>query len=769
MSLSFNVKNAGPLSQVGFEIISLNTAVQLATGAYGWWKAIERSKSLRQLLSVSGGELVGTSSFNYSAYRDLRTQYGIMQGVVVQDREVRTTALPKASTAVPDHAGTACLRALIAGILCLYEPDATVGILQDLIPYALVQLDQEDAVLKIEGPLLTSLKQWVSAVATEEDCNNFRDHLIRETAKKEAGLTGAPLDEIANLDRTTTVEVTHVIGVLRWMLTPLHRREFKQYPTRSLRVWTTAAIMGQLGFDIYAAPAVVRNLASYKSATHQSYRFGEPPDVFLVVTTGGETDPMMLNEVPVLGDTALRPQVTMMRGIPWLAFRHLRGTSSKINIQYLVDVWTISFQKARARFKTLSVQNSNINIEVAGLESDEIFEHHKSIISEFSPHIYRICGPAMRHFVPLSSRTPGWDPKELMERLRNLRTQDELFEANDSTRDNCYVLVAILLGTIYGFCSKVCFEDGRTFDENSEIAFRPDIIYSGGAERLKRWALYIGHTLDPLGFFSDTWTELILELFLAHPKVGHRPSNYVNRQNPYPQRLLLGAQANGMTAVSEMVVTLTSRPEALGYFHIKKGQILNLPIDEDGYILASPHLETPLDLTLNPEPENNSLYRFDSQSSGEEMRVDIEPCWEADPRTVIFRVREMGNIVAPINIFSVVEKLAYDTLPCSCPKPVDVVTVPLSERWQLVNLYQLKRQTFKGMSTKRVDLNNANSKVLVDASHSETATIYALGIIHTRQLIVARDCLSCAYKAAIKNAPLFDQGVVILIPWKENP
>jgi hypothetical protein len=768
MSLSFNVKNAGPLSQVGFVIVSLGTAVQLATGAYGWWKAIERSKSLTQLLSVSGGELVGTSSFNYNAYRDLRTQYGVMQGVVVQDRAVRPTPLPKASTAIPDHAGTACLRALTAGLLCLYEPDATVGILQDLIPYSLVQLHQEDAVLKIEGPLLTNLKQWVSAVATKEDCNNFRDHIIREAAAKESRLTGVPLDEIMNLDRTTTAEITYVIGVLRWMLTPWHRREIKQYPTRSLRVWTAAAIMGQLGFNIYAAPAVVRNVDDYDRMMHPSYRFGEPPDVFLVVTTGGDTDPMLLNEVPVLGDTALRPQVIMVRGIPWLAFRHLRGTSSERNTQYLVDVWTYSFNKARACFQDLRVQKLRVQIEVAGRESDGVFEHHKSLLSEFSPHLHRICGPAMRHFVPMSSRSPEWDPSELVERLRILRTQDELFEVNDTVRDNCYVLVAIILGTIYGFCSKACFEDGRTVDENSEIAFSPDVIYSGGGERLKRWASYIGYTLTTQGCDCDLWTELLFELFLAHPKMGQQPTNYVNQQNPHGRRLILGTQANGMTAVSELVVAVTIRPQALGYFHIKKGQILNLPLTEEGYILASSHLETPLDLTLNPEPENTLLHRFEPLSSVEAIRIDIEPCWEADPRTVVFRVREMGEIVAPINVTLVVDSVAFRTIDCSCSKRVDEVTVPISERWQLVSLFQLKRTRFKGMSARRADLNDANNKVLIDASQSETATIYALGIIYTRQLGIARDCLECAYKDAIRNAPLFNQGAVVVIPWKEN-
>ena len=117
MSLAFAV-NAGPLAQVGLEIASLPAAYQLATGAYGWFKARERSKSLQELLSVSGGQLVSTSSFNLTLYKDIRTNHTAMQGVVVQDQKVQTTTLPKGSTAIPDNPGAACLRALTTGLLC---------------------------------------------------------------------------------------------------------------------------------------------------------------------------------------------------------------------------------------------------------------------------------------------------------------------------------------------------------------------------------------------------------------------------------------------------------------------------------------------------------------------------------------------------------------------------------------------------------------------------------------------------------------------------
>ena len=80
MDLSFNVSGAGPLSQISAHIISLDTAVWLASGAIGWWKARERSLSLIDTLSARKMSLVSTSSFNYKAYSEAR-ELGLVQGL----------------------------------------------------------------------------------------------------------------------------------------------------------------------------------------------------------------------------------------------------------------------------------------------------------------------------------------------------------------------------------------------------------------------------------------------------------------------------------------------------------------------------------------------------------------------------------------------------------------------------------------------------------------------------------------------------------------
>jgi len=239
-------------------------------------------------------------------------------------------------------------------------------------------------------------------------------------------------------------------------------------------------------------------------------------------------------------------------------------------------------------------------------------------------------------------------------------------------------------------------------------------------------------------------------------------SKYTNQQNPYKDRLLLGAQANGLVAVSEMLVATTIRVKSFCYFHIKRGQILNLPLTEDQYIQASAHIEPAHTLALDPEPKNSTLYRFEAEDTHATMRIDVEPAWEEDPRTVVFRARLRGVPIASLNISTFLDGLSYQAVPCKCPEPSWEVLVPFTERWQLVTLHQLQRTRFKGMSFRRVDVNDADARILIDASQSVAATVYAVCILHVRGLFVALECLACAHKQAMINSQ--NAGVTIVIP-----
>ena len=764
MSLAINI-DAGPLSQIGLEIASVTTAVQLATGAYGWYKARERSQSLNQLLSSSGGELVTTSAFNINTYKSVRTRCGPMYGAAVQDRTIHSVKLPKADTSIPDHPGLACLRALTAGLLSLCGLEATTAVLQDVIPTSLIQYHQEDKEIEIEGSVLAGLKQWVAAVATEEDSNPFRKATLEAVRERHSKFTEVPLNEISDLEFIEVSDLNLLIGFVRWALMPLHSRPMNKYPTRSLMVWTMAFILSELGFSIQASTVAVRKTSSYEDKMNSSLRFPFHPTVFLVLANAGETDPMMVQQVLTTSDDLPRAQPTLIRGIPWLAFRHLRAPLSGIGTQFLAEVWNYSFQTALSSFRKLEVEAMQVRVYLHDRKDERFIpENYRALLSEFSPHLLQLCEPAMTRFVPLDSRAKEWQADEITQQLNVLRLDRG---SRYQVPESCYIMLAIIHGSIYGLCSATCIQNKLKLSGDSEIAFSPDAVYGSGSKSLENRAKFIGDALRG-SLNLDKWSDLIYELFLS---IGTGPSwtpqkktTLVAGQKVFGNPLILGAQRNGFTAVSEALVLPTIRPSALGHFHIGRGQILNFPLTDDGYIQASTHLQPPVSLNLAPDPRTDRLYRFEDYDFSGQMRLDVEPCWEDDPRTVVFRLRESGTVVAPLNIALIFDRLANSTEACRCGTPsFDPVAVSPSDQWQLVSLYQLRRKNYyPGLSMKRASVDNCQA--LVDASQSELATAYALGIVQTSDLYVAGNCLKCAVnRALLTKSEIENYECVVLI------
>lgn len=166
------------------------------------------------------------------------------------------------------------------------------------------------------------------------------------------------------------------------------------------------------------------------------------------------------------------------------------------------------------------------------------------------------------------------------------------------------------------------------------------------------------------------------------------------------------------------------------------------------------------------KPTNGILHRFETDSAESSMRIDAEACWAEDPRTILFMVRFQGAPVATLNISAFLDRMSYQAVPCKCSEPSWDVPVPLTEQWQHIGLRQLMRMRKKGMSFRRADVNYADTKILIDASQSAAATVYAICILHVKQLFVALYCLSCAHKLALVNSQ--NSGVTILIPYQGN-
>ena len=141
MELSFNV-DAGPLTQISIPIISVSSALQLAIGTYGWWRAPERNRSLLAMLERSGASLVPASTFDLPVYRALRHD-SMVRGISIMNGKIHTADLPRSSTSLEGNPGQICLRALTTGLLCFYSAQAVTETLSELIPYGLLHYNQE--------------------------------------------------------------------------------------------------------------------------------------------------------------------------------------------------------------------------------------------------------------------------------------------------------------------------------------------------------------------------------------------------------------------------------------------------------------------------------------------------------------------------------------------------------------------------------------------------------------------------------------------------
>ncbi|KAL9112233.1 MAG: hypothetical protein Q9227_003351 [Pyrenula ochraceoflavens] len=256
-----------------------------------------------------------------------------------------------------------------------------------------------------------------------------------------------------------------------------------------------------------------------------------------------------------------------------------------------------------------------------------------------------------------------------------------------------------------------CLDDGIPLGENAEIILSPDIVHGGGS-RIERCADNLGLTLISRdGLSWDLWGDFVSELVFGLPCPTDRNTKFSSGQNPLSQRCILGAPANGMTAVSDLVVNTTVETAAWVRFYIQKGQILN--------IQASSHLETVMDLTLDPEPEITSLHACEPISSGGASCIDVEPCWERDPRTIIFRAREMGNLIASLNMRMVLDRLEYKNISCYCPKAFDAIDVPLKERWQHVSFASASTKQVQRRVSQKSSFDGIEDKILIDASKTE--------------------------------------------------
>ena len=745
MELGFRFEN-GPLSQINVPLFAMDSAVQLAVGAYGWWKARERTVSLAQLLKSQKAAISSPMTFNRTVYARKREEGGV-RGAAVQSGVLSVLSLPNASTAT--ESGMICLRALVAALLCFFREHAVTQILVDVVPRTMIHYELEGEEIIVEGPLIAAFSQYVRAVAIEEDSDTLRTKLLDSVDVHQVRITGASLADILKCDTVHSVDSHLMVGLVRWVLTS--RKAQHWYPTRSLHVWALGLVLSQLGFEVDVEYRVVSSEEDYTLSSARSNHFGGHSKVVLVTAPVGETD----HCAPIPTESSAsssytKPQLLPVHAIPMVLFRHLpTRRSDQSSAQRFSDIWQYTYDEVSRTLTSGPRLRSGGLMEIETSSGGRVtLDEHRRLIGIWSPHLNRVLGAVMTRWVP-----EVINAEAVIEYANSIRRErmTESFQDDSDIQDMWHIMVAIILAAIFAIAAKGLCIQGQFMNSDTEVAISRDLLYD---KKLDDWANIAGLALNGVATPAQ-WSGFLLQLStgatLKQPlgEIGtnasitgnsyHMPS--VGQLNEPKIRVsnVMGMQANGVVVINDLIVRASVSNTSILLYHLQYGQLIDHPLDDDGYIRAS--LATGQSSTIAHTFEHETSV-LDAGKSGVTIRIDVEPDWENDPRTIVFRARQNGVCFASFSPYTVASRLQMSTKGgiCSCKGHTTSVEVAVSERWQVVrDVTQLTRG-----NGQRVGL-TPGDRIFVPAAGDEASTLLCLGWLDCDSVVVARDCLRCAH------------------------
>ncbi|KAJ7036553.1 hypothetical protein C8F04DRAFT_472821 [Mycena alexandri] len=736
MELGFSVKR-GPLTQISLPILGLDTAVHLAVGAYGWWKARERHMSLAHQLETNGAHLTTVTSFNRTTYLSAREGTAVRGAAMVQQGALSSVQLPNASTAKDDAA--MCIRALVTALFCFFTEEGVTEIVSNVMPDFLLRYDLDDVKIPIDGALRAALRQYIVTVQTEEDSDSLRQRLLERVQVMCGTVTQVLSPDDMAADNILDGDGHLMICLIRWVLTSAHKRKEEWYPTRSMRVWSLAIVLESIGFDIHAYPTPAATEEVYLQHSSPTAHYGGHSQVVLVTAPVGDTDPGE-SDIPKFG-ARTKAQYCPIQAIPLILFRHLSSLGHHykddyITVDHLYEVWQFAFDSAAEGVDEPYLDDSETSLVCVSLREDiaqECTGVHKPIVGLWSKYMSCIMGKAFQKYIlkPID-----------MEAVRTFNdgvhrfqvpVQNEMLYHGGEGFNVWHIAVTAILATVYAIASKALLVDGQPSTRMTSIAFSPEILYE---RKIKSWAQVVGSALVN-GAAQEDWSALLMELATggAHPhnlpSVG--PAGNMDRVSA-----VLGMQANGVAALLDLVVAPSVSSRAAVMCHVQLGQMCTIALDEGGYVRASSATRPAKNVLLPVVPNKSSI---SAAASDAVLRVDVEPDWAGDPRTTVFQTRVDGINLATFSPLIVLRWLMrpYWRIACSCGAPVSTADVNVNEAWRDIHVSQLAQYA----RLSRVEF-KLGTRVHVPVTSSEEAKLLCIGCIESEKIFMADECLKCA-------------------------
>lgn len=379
--------------------------------------------------------------------------------------------------------------------------------------------------------------------------------------------------------------------------------------------------------------------------------------------------------------------------------------------------------------------------------NDVTHVEHNKLVSMWSLQLNRVLGTAMTRWVPESVAAKG--VIEYAHNIRHERVMESLQDDSEA-KDMWHVMVAIILAAVFAIGAKGFYIDGIPMNSDTEVAISRGLLYD---KKLDHWADIAGSALIG-GVTPAQWTGFLLQLSTGGtheqplgevetnvsisgpsyhlPSIGNLNEQKVRVSN------VMGMQANGVIAISDLIVRRSISNTSILLYHLQYGQLIDHPLDDDGYIRASLAMGPSSTIALNPDHETSVL---SAAESGVTIRIDVEPDWENDPRSVVFRARQNGICFASFSPYTAASRLQMSTKGdlCVCKGHTTSVEVPVTERWQVVDVSQLASG-----NGQRVGLPSGD-RIFVPAAGDEASALLCLGWLDCDSVVVARDCLKCAH------------------------
>ena len=801
MELSFNVA-WGPISQIALPLIDVSTAVQLAVGAYGWWKARERSAGLIETIHGCGGALVPASSFSRSRYLSARRSTQVL-AIAWFDGRLESVALPKASTGSSGDPGTLCLRAITTALLSLYDVESTTAVLTHIIPRRLVNYDLEGDFIEADGPFIASIRQYVRAIGTEEQCNTLRKelhHLVDEQHRKTFSSSIGQF----NIQNVQQIEVPIIIGLLMWVLTPTIKRETHYYPTRSLTAWALAIMLSHLGFEITPSPVLINTEELYKEQITIRASYSSRSEVFLIAYNSAQTD-FSTPSVPagqldnIRKQASYTPRVVPIKAIPRIIFRDIRhGNGSELlDVEHLCKVWNDTFDHAYAIIGrvqldvTTVVSLPSIGDNLLGNPGHAIVPivmgtQKITALTQLNPPppppgsrpeeyavLFQVIAPQLERYLTgfdwseASLCTVFWS---LHRYLIGHREHYPAVEINTSwfgqDPQNWYTLLAIILATVFATCCKSLNPNLDVVARAAliEVAIHPRLV-STDEDCQMTLAMWMDALRCILKFANKPitshlgigqWHDIILSACTGTPMTLKQSAQRALESDKFEP--CLGVYKNGVFMIMDMLLRPSVLPESTCQFQIQFGQPLQIPVNEDGFVIAENSF---VYTTVAKSIEISDLPRaatLSSRPSDITIRIDLEPSWETDPRRVIFRARVNGivkcNFSPEYLIIPLVTPVTmkgyrinnFHFASCQCAKPSDDVPVP-SRSWSCMDMSQFIDSNHDKMNH---IASSGEGLICVHAGRDVGAQVVCVAVAHwawggnNMPVIFASRCLKCA-------------------------